>query len=135
MSFSWRYVSFLMSSYFHIFFFYFIIIMKFFRRLFLWNTRYFISNLITNQITSCFSMFLNRSFWSCFYCICCRFFRAIEKFSSFYQCFLAKDKNPYSFTYILSLGSIEYLIFTCNLHLFSFVKFILSSISNGWLFR
>ena len=25
--------------------------------------------------------------------------------------FLAKDKNPHSFTYILSLGSIEYLIF------------------------
>ena len=25
--------------------------------------------------------------------------------------FLAKDKNPYPFTYILSLGSIEYLIF------------------------
>ena len=25
--------------------------------------------------------------------------------------FFAKDKNPYPFTYILSLGSIEYLIF------------------------
>ena len=25
--------------------------------------------------------------------------------------FLAKDKNPYPFTYILSVGSIEYLIF------------------------
>ena len=42
--------------------------------------------------------------------------------------FLAKDKNPYPFTYILSLGSIEYL------YLITIVKFILSSISNGWLF-
>ena len=29
----------------------------------------------------------------------------------FLPIFLAKDKNPYPFTYILSLGSIEYLIF------------------------
>ena len=53
--------------------------------------------------------------------------------------------NPYPFTYILSLGSIEYLIFirceatsvryTRNLHLITIVKFILSSISNGLLFQ
>ena len=44
---------------------------------------------------------------------------------------------------VASLGSIEYLIFICfkatsacytrNLHLITIVKFILSSISNGWL--
>ena len=56
--------------------------------------------------------------------------------------FLAKDKNPYPFTYILSLGSTEYLFFIrCEatsvfkhvfyLHLITIVKFILSFISNG----
>ena len=44
--------------------------------------------------------------------------------------FLVNDKNPYPFTYILSFGSIEYLIFI-YLHLITKVKFILSSISNG----
>ena len=39
-------------------------------------------------------------------------------------------KNPYPFTYILSLSSIEYLIFIWNLYLTTIVKFILSSISN-----
>ena len=31
----------------------------------------------------------------------------------FLPMFLAKDKNPYPLTYVLSLGSIEYLIFIC----------------------
>ena len=58
----------------------------------------------------------------------------------FLPMFLAKDKNQYPFTYILSLGSIEYLVFiqwNCVLWMFYLitkVKFILSSISNGWLF-
>ena len=41
---------------------------------------YFISNFIVNQITSCSCCFLNCSFWSSFYCICCRFFSTIKKF-------------------------------------------------------
>ena len=59
--------------------------------------------------------------------------------------FLTKDKNAYPFAYILSLGSIEYLIFIQRkciqwnrikwiFYLITKVKFILSSISNGWLF-
>ena len=57
---------------------------------------------------------------------------------------LAKDKNPYPFTYIVSLGSNDYLIFlrceatsvcyTPNLDSITIVKIILSSISNGLLF-
>ena len=49
---------------------------------------------------------------------------------------LIKDKNPYPFTYILSLGSIAYLIFIHQqiLYLIAKVKLILSSFSNGWLF-
>ena len=55
--------------------------------------------------------------------------------------FLAEGKNPYPFTYNISRGSIEYLIFirckatsvryTRIFHLITIVKFILSSISNG----
>ena len=55
--------------------------------------------------------------------------------------FLAKDKNSYPFTYIISLGLIEYLIFirykatsvryTRIFNLITIVKFILFSISNG----
>ena len=48
--------------------------------------------------------------------------------------FLAKARNPYPFTYILSLGSIEYLNFIRFLYLSTIVKFSLNSISNGWLF-
>ena len=55
--------------------------------------------------------------------------------------FLPKDKNQYLFTYILSLGSIEYLIFiqwhciqgNCiqwMFYLVTKVKFIMYSISN-----
>ena len=60
---------------------------------FFWNTHYFISNFITNQITSCFCGFLNCFFWCSFYCICCRFFSTIKKFSdhiyglNVYTCF------------------------------------------------
>ena len=45
---------------------------------------------------------------------------------------LAKDMNLYPFTYTLSLGSIEYLIFIR--YLITIIKFILSSISNGYYF-
>ena len=45
-----------------------------------WNLHNFISNCITNQITSCFSCFLNYSFWRSFKWICCRFFSMIKKF-------------------------------------------------------
>ena len=38
-----------------------------------WNFFIYISNFITNQITSCFCCFLNRSFWKSFKCICYRF--------------------------------------------------------------
>ena len=49
--------------------------------------------------------------------------------------FYAKDKNPYLFTYILSVDSIEYLIFIQWIfYLITIVKFILFSISNVWLF-
>ena len=67
---------------------------------------------------------LSRSFWPYFLFNCP-------------PMFLAKDKNPYPFTYVLSLGSIEYLIFiqwNCiqlMLHLITKDKFILYSISNG----
>ena len=60
-------------------------------------------------------LFLNCSFWSSFYCIRFRCFSTIEKFFTlllkFLLMFLTKDKNAYPFVYILSLGSIEYLIF------------------------
>ena len=125
-----------MSSYFHIF----IIITWFFCRLFIWNTCYFISNFVTNQITSCFCCFLNCSFWSSFYCIYCRFFLTLSRsfwpyfLLKFLPMFLAKDKNPYPFTYIRSRRSTEYLIFIHYLHLITIIKFILSSISNGYCF-
>ena len=48
--------------------------------------------------------------------------------------FLANDKKLYPYTYLLSLGSIEYRIFILNPHyLIIKVTFILSSTSNGLL--
>ena len=52
----------------------------------------------------------------------------------FLPMFLTKDKNPYPFTYTLSLGSIECLIFITFIYLITTVRFILSSISDGLLF-
>ena len=43
------------------------------------NLRNYISNFITNQITSCFCCFLNDSFWRSFKCIYCRLFSMITK--------------------------------------------------------
>ena len=59
------------------------------------------------------STVLNYSFWRSFYCIHCRFFSAVKTFLTIFiaQMFFAKDKNPYLFPYIISLGLIEYLIF------------------------
>ena len=62
------------------------------------------------------AVFLNCPFRSCFYSICSRFLALSRSFWTYLilkllPMFLAKDKNPYHFTYILSLDSIEYLIF------------------------
>ena len=106
-----------MSSYFYIFIIIIItiiiiIIIKFFR-----NTCYFISNFITNHVSSSHSCFLNCTFSSCFYCVCCRHLLRLSRHFWPYlslkllPMFLTKDKNPYPFTYIISLGSTDYLIF------------------------
>ena len=71
---------------------------------------------------------LSRSFW---------LYLLLKFLVTLFTCLpmlLAKDKNSYHFTYILSGGSIEYLIFICYFHLITKVKFILSSSSNGLLF-
>ena len=80
-----------------------------------WNSRdycNFISNFITNQITSCFCCFLNYIFWSSLKCNCCRLISMIKKFLdiplqfflifllTFSLIFLAKDKNLWPFTNI-----------------------------------
>ena len=83
---------------------------------FFWKTCYFISNFITNQITSFFCCFLNSSFWCSFYSICCRFFSTLKKFwpyllLKFFPMFLAKDKNPY-------LLHIFYLLVQLNISFF-----------------
>ena len=133
MSFFWRYVSFLMSSYFYIFFFCFII-WYFFSRFF-WNTCYFISNSIPIKSPLDSAVFWC-SFWSGFYCICCRFFSTIKSFWPYFllkllPMFLGKGKNPFSFTYISRFNWISDFY---NLDLITIVKSILSSISNGLLF-
>ena len=80
------------------------------------------------------------SFWRSFYCIYCRFFLALSRsfwryfLLKFLPRFLAEDKNPYPFTYIRSRGSAEYLILIHYLHLITIIKFILSSIFNGYCF-
>ena len=61
-------------------------------------------------------LFVELLFLKKIYCIRCRFFSTITRFwpyllLKFLPMFFAKDKNPYPFSYILSLGSIEYLIF------------------------
>ena len=63
------------------------------------------------------AVFFNCSFWCCFYCICCRFFSTIKKFLIIFITYtfthiLSKGQKSNPFSYILSLGSIEYLIFT-----------------------
>ena len=60
-------------------------------------------------------LMLSRSFW-------------LHVLLKFLLKFLAKDEKPHPFTYILSLGSWLYYLITK-------VKFILSSISNGHIFR
>ena len=45
--------------------------------------------------------------------------------------YVAKDKTPYYFTNIWSLGSIEYIIFYFTHHLIAKVMFILFTISVG----
>ena len=52
----------------------------------------------------------------------------------FLPMFFAKDKNPYPFTYILSLSSIISFNYFYVFHVITIAKFIISSISNGWLF-
>ena len=77
-------------------------------------------NFITNRITSCFYGFLNYSFWSSFKCVCCRLFSMMNKFVAIFTTqdfayiftnilpiFLAKDKNPKSFTNIWFLNWTE----------------------------
>ena len=121
-----------MSLYFRIFFCF--LIWQFFSRFFLWNTRYFISNLINNQITVGSAVFWIDLFDAVFIASVVDFLALSRSFLSYLllkllPVFFAKEKNPYPFT---SLGSIEYLIFICYLYLITIVKFILSSISN-WL--
>ena len=83
-----------------------IIILRVCRRI--WCACCFISYFVTNYISSFFCCFLNCSFWSSFYCIRCRLFSTIKKLLTififiykFLPMFLAKDKDPYPFTYIL----------------------------------
>ena len=80
-----------------------LIIWRFFCRLF-WNTCYFINNFFTNQNTSCICCFLNCSFWSSFYCICCRFLSTMKKVLAnlLLKCvimFLAKHKKHFFYIY------------------------------------
>ena len=87
---------------------------------------FLISNFFINQITSCFSYFLNCSFGWCFYCTCSIYFQHYQEvFDHTYYLnvliFFAKDKNPYPFTHVLSLVSIEYLIFIRYLYLINIV--------------
>ena len=94
---------------------------------------------VAYRLRSCSCCFSNCSFWSSLCCIRCRFFSTIKKFGQylllkFLPMFLAKDKNPNSLAYILSLGSTDYLIFITDFCLITKVKFILSSTSNSWLF-
>ena len=103
---------FFISSYFHIFFC-FIISMQFFGRFFR-STCYFISNFITNQITSCFWCFLNCSFRCCFFASVVYFLALSRSFwlylllkllVTLFACipmFLAKDKNPYPYPYLFN---------------------------------
>ena len=135
----WRYVSFLVSSYFH-------------------TSSFFVSSWLSNSLAGFFetlvilsaillpikspvasAVFLIALFDVGFIASVVNFLALSRSFWPYLllkllSMFLAKDKNPYPFTYILSLGSIESLIFICNLHLITIVKFTLSSISNGWLF-
>ena len=80
------------------------------------NACNFISNFIGNQITRCLCCFLNCYFRCCFYCICCRFFSTVKKFLTVFVTYTfthvsSKRPYPYTFTCILSVGPIEYLIF------------------------
>ena len=65
----------------------------------------FISNSITNQITSCFCCFLILSFWRNFKWNCSRLFSVIHKFLTVITIFLAQDKYTYPFKNIQSFCS------------------------------
>ena len=51
-------------------------------------------NFISNQIASCFSCFLNCSFWSSFKCICSRLFSMIKTFLTVFTAYVL----PYNLT-------------------------------------
>ena len=71
---------------------------------------------------------LSRSFW--LYLL----LRFLTTLAGCVSMFLAQDKNPYTFIYILSFGSVKYLIFIKLYYLIIKVNFILSPTSNDWLF-
>ena len=97
------------------------------------------SNFITYQVTCCFCSLLDSRLEAVFIASVADFLAVSTSFFPYLLLILlAKDINPYPFTYILSLGSNEYLIFiqwSCTQHyLITIVRIILSSISNGLLF-
>ena len=113
--------------------------MQFFWSIFL---KIFLKYLLFYQLFY-FISFLNCSFWSSFYCNCCRFPCTTKKFLAFrigqvfgnfsYICtniFSKRQKSiNFQIYYVFSFNWITYLFY-----LITKVKFILRSISNGWLF-
>ena len=111
-----------------------------------WNPRNFISNLITNQITSCFCCFLNDSLRKGFKYVCCKLFSVIKGFldvfttqvftyifsNIFNHIFSKRQKSIAFHKYSISrLNLIAHYFLCFRLLLMTKVMFILSFISNG----
>ena len=111
-----------------------------------WNSRNFISNLITNQITSCLCCFLNDSLRKGFKYVCCKLFNVIKRFldvfttqvftyvfsNIFNHIFSKRQKSIAFHKYSISwLNWIAHYFLCFRLLLMTKVMFILSFISNG----